>query len=234
MKTTRLLRRILLALAALLPATAPAAVSSFDDITFWIGAGTNRAALVIDWHDGLGYTGPSTPGESLAWGFRWDGAATGWSLLTAITAADARLKLNPAPPAVPPGGANTVYSFGYDLDGDGFSYVPGPSPGTDDLGTAGDAQDHYTEGWFTAGFWSYWTQEGSGALSTWNTSFVGAASRPLSNGSWDGWSFAPGYEEPGDDGPSSSIAAVPEPGAAGLLLGGLLALSGRRRRMASS
>jgi len=28
------------------------AAFTFDDIEYWVGTGSNRAALVIDWHDG--------------------------------------------------------------------------------------------------------------------------------------------------------------------------------------
>ena len=49
--------------------TAPAAfadgVFSFDDVHYWVGEGTNRAVVVVDWNDG--------PGTALAWGYRWDG-----------------------------------------------------------------------------------------------------------------------------------------------------------------
>lgn len=54
--------------AAVAAALAPclAAAFSFDDIHFWVGEGTNRTVVVVDWN---------VPGEasSLAWGYRWNG-----------------------------------------------------------------------------------------------------------------------------------------------------------------
>ena len=40
------------------------------DIQLWAGTGANEAAMVIDWNDGKS-------DESLVWGYRWDGSATG-------------------------------------------------------------------------------------------------------------------------------------------------------------
>ena len=56
--------------AALAAAFAPclAHALSFDDVRFWVGEGTNRMVVVIDWNV------PDTP-SSLAWGYRWNGAA---------------------------------------------------------------------------------------------------------------------------------------------------------------
>jgi len=56
--------------AALAAAFAPclAHALSFDDVRFWVGEGTNRMVVVIDWNV------PDAP-SSLAWGYRWNGAA---------------------------------------------------------------------------------------------------------------------------------------------------------------
>ena len=54
-----------------------AIVKSFDDIQFWAGNGTNRSALVIEWNDG------KIP-SAMAWGYRWNGQATGLDMLKAI------------------------------------------------------------------------------------------------------------------------------------------------------
>ena len=52
------------ALAALSPCLAHA--FSFDDVHFWVGEGTKRMVVVVDWNE---------PGEtsSFAWGYRWNG-----------------------------------------------------------------------------------------------------------------------------------------------------------------
>src|SRR5205085_402561 len=96
--------------ASIAPPTArAAAISSMDDIQFWVGAGDQRAAMVVDWNDG------KQP-ESLSWGFRWSGSATGKTMLDAIESADPRLTQTPGG-----GGPGTVYGLGFDTDGDGFA-----------------------------------------------------------------------------------------------------------------
>jgi len=68
---------------------------SLDDIQFWTGSGTNRAALVVEWStpESFGYTTVPAPvaDRSLVWGYRFNGAATAMQMLKAILAADPRL-----------------------------------------------------------------------------------------------------------------------------------------------
>lgn len=59
---------------------------TFDDILFWVGSGSKKAALVIEWHDG------KSP-DALVWGYRWDGEANGHDMIMAIAQADPRLVL---------------------------------------------------------------------------------------------------------------------------------------------
>ena len=127
---------------------------AFDDIAFWVGTGANEAAVVIDWN---GPDGGADP-VSLAWGFRWDGAATGQDMLTAVINADANLFGRFASF----GFGDAIVGLGYDLDGDGFGISDGTDfgptgrafAGTSDGATATDGGDLYAEGWNT-GFWSY-------------------------------------------------------------------------------
>ena len=76
---------------------------TFDDIQYWVGNGSNKAALVIEWHDG------NRP-DAIVWGYRWDGEATGHDLIVAIAQADPRLVLL------------TQYTgwMGYTIDGIGY------------------------------------------------------------------------------------------------------------------
>ena len=67
-----------------LTTSAHAVVSSMDDLLFTVGNGANHAALVIDFNDG-------TTTESFAWGYRWDGVASGADMFLAIVAADSNL-----------------------------------------------------------------------------------------------------------------------------------------------
>lgn len=59
---------------------------SFKDIKYWVGSGSNEAALMIEWHDG------KNP-DAIVWGFRWNGSATGHDMIVAIAKADPRLLL---------------------------------------------------------------------------------------------------------------------------------------------
>ncbi len=212
-------------------------ISSFDDIIYWVGSGTNSAALVVDWNDGKS-------AESLAWGYRWSGTATGFDMISAVLASDPRFE-----------GAfifgTAIFGLGYDLDGDGgtFNFIePGGGPS--------DPDDHFQVGFFVNGYWSYWIHGGefvydiydnnppfnligTGTYSVpgtpqysnvnWFFSPVGAADRPLINGAWDGWRFAPGFVA---QSPSQPVAAIPEPSTwVFLVAGGSLVWIAARHRI---
>jgi hypothetical protein len=205
----------------------PAQAVTFDDIEFWVGSGSNRAAFVMDWNDG------KTP-QSLIWGYRWDGSATGEKMLHDVVAADPRLFAHMGTPGtygVP------LYGTGYDLDADGgFAVSPsvsfdsgGLSIGTgNDARTAVDADDHWQEG-FNGGFWGYY-DGGTGASPAWAFGSAGMGDRQLVNDAWDGWSFAPNFADTLPSEPVAAAAPVPEPATIG---GGIalaaLALTRRRR-----
>jgi hypothetical protein len=145
---------------------------SFNDIKLWAGTGTNKAALVIEW---------TTPGGGYVtkvWGYKWSGTKTGRDMLNAIKAIDPRIFEKAGSY-----GDQTVFGLGYDMDCDGFTYVPG----TNETGYAGDPQDVYKEGWMYQGYWSYWLSANG---TSWSYSNYGIANRTLTNGSWDGWRFA--------------------------------------------
>ena len=59
---------------------------STSDIQYWIGTGSNEAILIISWDE-------SSPAQSLAWGYRWNGTKTAADMLTDIDNADARLSI---------------------------------------------------------------------------------------------------------------------------------------------
>ncbi len=208
-----LLRKLLvastLAAAALTTSLQSAPITGFDDIQLWYGTGTNRAGLVIDWNDGKS-------SNSLAWGFRWNGTATGEDMFTAVAGAIATFASGtPAPPPSPDGlgdpslalyqrqfsSGNSVDRITFDLNGNGAL-------------DAGD-NDQNSDG-FMNGFWSYWNDEGTGDYPTsWTDAPVGFSDRDLVNGSWDAWSYVPDF-----DGipPRAAIAAVPEPRSIWLLI----------------
>ncbi|HUX16670.1 MAG TPA: PEP-CTERM sorting domain-containing protein, partial [Phycisphaerae bacterium] len=200
-----------------------------DDIEYWIGSGSNEAALVIDWKSGNAPT-------CLAWGYRWDDSATGEDMLTAIAGSGDIRSSNNGPvigsadgadsrfgiQITDWGGSKTVFGLGYDVDDDGgFVYVNG----ADETGHAADADDNYHEGW-DYGFWHY-------AVSTdgvnWDSSgFVGFSGRTLSTGDWDGWSWDPSFSFAVF--PNEPAAATPEPGTISLLALGVAAALLRRCR----
>lgn len=213
----------LVALAAALPAQA-----AFDlgDVQHWVGAGSNRAVLVIDWNDG------KSP-ASLAWGYRWDGSATAQDMLLALVAADPHLY---ARIGLPGSSGVPLYGLGYDSDGDGFAISDGTSF-TDGLAVTGpsdhsdptDPDDRYEEGWFSEGFWwHYESNDGPYTSGAWSSG-LGLASQLLSDGSWTGLSYAPGFSASAPDEP---VAAIPEPMTAWLMLigaaGGLTLVRKRR------
>jgi len=211
----------LLGLAALThPPTARAV--TFDDIQYWVGTGSNRAGFVVDWNDGKA-------AESLVWGYRWDGTATGEDMLTAIVTADSRLFVHLSGSG---GYGVAMFGLGYDLDNDGvFGVSPalafdagGLSVGTpNDSRVPTDSADHWKEGWMSAGYWSYWLG-GAGDSPSWGFSGVGMSGRTLTNNAWDGWSWAAGFNA---STPSEPVPAVPEP--ASLVLGvGMLGAMRRR------
>ncbi|CAI2769181.1 T9SS type A sorting domain-containing protein [Flavobacterium collinsii] len=168
--------------------------TTFGDIQYWVGSGSNKAAFVVQWNDGKN-------SDALIWGFRWDGNATGEDMLKAILKTDRRFF------ALLYKGTQTgslTGGLGFDLNGiktiglykgTDYTYPLYPTNGfvntaTYDFDnyTAIDANDHWQAG-YTNGEWSYWTKNAAdpdfGAVST------GASSRVLENGSWDVWNYAP-------------------------------------------
>jgi hypothetical protein len=205
-------QRIVLLLALVAPSVGVQG-GSFDAIGYWVGSGTQRAALVIDWSD------EETVRPALVWGYRWTGAATGADMLTAVVAADPRLfaKTSLAGAA---GGA--VYGLGYDASGDrafelndltAFDANGFAQSGPADLAESIDLHDFYAEGWLFNGFWHYGVAASNPyAGGDWASAPVGVSSRLLADGAWDAWTFTPSYSEVAFP---QSPAAAPAPSIAG-------------------
>ena len=175
--------------------------SGLDDIKFWSGSGTNRAALLIQWNDG------GTP-SSLVWGFRWNGTATGIDMIRAV-AGSSEIR-NPAGALLSSTNGSdprlstvwTAYNFGDALDAVSWK-SGGTSRGKVDW-NAGYWQysiyggrleyDQYDENGQVIGSATY-DQSGSSLYpgTSWFSSPVGAGDRPLVNEAWDAWSFAAGF-----------------------------------------
>jgi hypothetical protein len=74
-------------------------------------------------------------------------------------------------------------------------------------------------------WWSYWLSDNG---SDWGFAPVGAGARVLADGSWDGWSFVPSFNDPA---PTPDVPLIPEPAsltALGTLCAGWFAASRRR------
>ena len=93
-------------------ASAATGTFTFDDIHYWVGEGTNKAAIVIDWNNGL-------PGSSIAYGYRWNGTSANMAaVLRELEAEDRRLHVGISQS---PWGSS-MDAFGYDSNGDGGAF----------------------------------------------------------------------------------------------------------------
>lgn len=203
---------------------------TLDNIQLWVGTGSKRAALVIDFK-----AGPNP--QSLAWGYRWDGTATGEDMLRAIAGSnDAGLR----------SGLQFFTGFGYFPAGFGFDenrdgqFAVTPSlafiNGIADVTSVNEGRastnpaDRYRE-LGTAGFWAYYNKDT--AASPWTFASLGMSSRVLSDGNFDGWSAVADFNDPAVE-PSEpiSVAAVPESSSMILLAltGSILLVVWRTRR----
>ena len=211
-------------------------VQSFDDIQFWTGNGTNRSALVLQWNDG------GTP-TSLAWGYRWSGNATGIGMLKAI--AGSTIVTAPQSPSTvldTLSGADSRltltmerYSFGDSIFSVSFN----------------DGVQNRTRADWASGYWAYsifggnfsyvnwgdptpYSYNTSGAMTyssvNWFSSPIGASDRELVDGSWDAFSFAPGFAMSAVVQPYA--VSVPEPSVAILLMIAVVFFILRQRRNA--
>lgn len=84
---------------------------SFNDIKFWVGEGTNQAALVISWHDGS-----ETNPDHMVWGYKWPTGETrkGLDMIKAIAQADRRMAIL----------IQNTGTLGFTIDGIGYDANP--------------------------------------------------------------------------------------------------------------
>lgn len=172
---------------------------AFRDIKYWIGTGTKKAALVIDWHDG------NQP-KALVWGYRFDGKKSAGEMLEEIANQDPRLLI-----AIGEGmkSGTCLFSIAYrpvigakpyeiryqekplKLKSEGV-YTVDFDPKKD------DAVDHFTisdptarwqTGFYKIGYWSYFHKERR--LDPFGYSNFGLWNLQLIDGSWHGISWSP-------------------------------------------
>jgi len=190
-------------------------VDSFDNIQFWAGTGTNRAALIVQWPD------EQSP-QSTVWGYRWNGSATAQDMMFALAGlieggpaaaagSDPRLQLR------------LVY-FGGDLDDYFVDLIRFDQLG---LGGGWSAAERVMPGYdgvdFNALYFRYGSSQWTSASFT--QSWFGPAGVPLQDGTWVGWVYADGskmelpfvqpYAAPG-----ASLPPIPRPQASLLLTNG--------------
>lgn len=225
-----------LVLVAAMQATVSAGmVGNFSDILFWAGSGTNQAAFVLEFG---GANGDADSPTSIAWGYRWNGAAVAADMVFALTGSITGAGV----PGVVPGsdprlGIDALdYGPGLGIGVVGFTYdqVGLPSVGwTQTLREMVTAEDYSV---YPALFLH---APGDPDVEAWpvtafTPSAVGISSEPLDTNYW--YAFAPTSGDPYPPDPrliARPVAAVPEPADYALLtcgVAGAAVMACRRRR----
>ena len=181
--------------SAKMTAAAETSAFTFDMIENWTGEGANRAAMVVQWND-------DRETKALVFGYKWDGEATSCDMIEAIAAANPRFY------TILQKGTQygtAVGGFGWDADDAGeirlfkgekaiMEVTPGVFDG-DSYGFDGitplDSNDYWFSGW-NDGFWSFWVKDS--AAGEFGFASVGASTRKLVDGCWDGWNYSPGMQ----------------------------------------
>jgi len=201
---------------------APVTVDDFTDILFWTGSGSNAAALLLQFPTviGTGTAAQTVEPAAIAWGYRWNGAASFESMLFAlaggivggprpVAGADPRLVVDVS--YYGPEWGYFVNEIAYDQVGLG----PGWSPLERHIGPYDPDTGEYPAQYqldTAAGQWS-------GAPL--DLSMSGISTTPLVPGGWYGFVQADGSA--GTFSFTQPVAAVPEPSALVLLGGGVAA-----------
>ena len=189
-----------------------ATIATSNDLDFIVGSGSNLSVLVIDFNDG-------TSQSSFAWGYRWDGTATGQDLLQAVSDADSNLTFD---------STSFVQTINYF---DGTTQHSGVSDFGADLSftyaLAGGFANTFNDMFEVIG--DVAIENGGIDLPTeYTLSPSGTAGRTLADGSWDALSFGPFPTLPGPEAPQAAL--VPEPSVTGLFTVFLLFGVLRRKR----
>ena len=161
---------------------------TFEDIEYWVGTGSNKAMLIVQWND------KKSPG-ALAWGYRWNGTKYGYDMISDIAKTDKRffhLRF----------GAGylgyAIAGIGFDVNDDAKISNGGSCQSPVDGSVDADRYDfddwklcagvdvRWSAGWYEA-YWSYWVADD--IKGKWEYSGLGASSRVLKDNSVDAWYF---------------------------------------------
>lgn len=170
---------------------APSMSMSFDDINYWVGSGSNQAAVVVKWNDGKS-------DDALVWGYKWNGEVKAIDMLKDIAKTDARFYM-----LLNEGGTVNIGGIGFDLNGKNttaiinngnVTYPLYPVDGLVKVTTSEfdgytilDAEDHWGAGVSTAGVWNYLVMnDGESAFSAESESVL---NKVVANNSWNAWNF---------------------------------------------
>ena len=169
------------ALAGALYSTAAfAADFTFADVHYWVGEGTNRAVILVD-YDFRGRQEGFT--NSLAYGVRWNGQMTQLEALQAIAQEDRRLHFS----TYSSWGSSLPESIAYDRDGDGgaFALENASKTDPDDLVQSCNSAD----GWNF--YWATVEKPGSTFSDDFAFCMLGVAAAPMIPGGYFGMMFLP-------------------------------------------
>ena len=172
---------------------------SMNDITYWIGEGSKRAALIIEWHLTEG-------GDAYVWGYRFEGEQSTADMLMAIVQADPRLSLagiytsfglSPSAIAYQAGEEVTdpkpaFVSNGEKLPNDGKGFTELKTYDIIDALVFEDETAIFRTGWLKNGYWSYHSKDTR--LDPFQYMNVGISGHTLVDGGWDALSFQIGWE----------------------------------------
>jgi len=168
------------------------------DVEYFVGTGSNTSFVVVDF--GGSPASNLGPGDTYAYGFRWETSATAADALLALTGVAGGLEVD-------------VTDFGGSL-----------GLGVDRLAYLGD--DDTPVFGVDNRFWNFYQGSLSASGVTWQISNVGISSADLTDGSFSGFRA----QQFGLTDPIVPVAAVPEPNSALCWLIATLALSTKRRR----
>jgi hypothetical protein len=162
----------------------------FDDIKFWVGKGSKKAMLVVQWNDG------KTP-DALAWGYKWDGTKYGYDMINDIAKEDKRffyIKRSGTTYGAAIGGLGFDFSSNNNIQLSNDNGLSCKSPIDGSIDTDGYDFDNWKlcdgtnarwgAGWYVA-YWSYWVSDDINGK--WKYSDLGASSRVLKDNSVDAW-----------------------------------------------